>query len=739
MPTISSRLSIPLLLIIFVALLAPFTARASDVSTGCKLRALFGFGCPPAPAPTPAPPAAPATVSAQAPSTATAPASVPAKAVPPSYGYDGSDTANYNYRTEAYVERITYCSSSYPNNPDRFDDCMNSPALNNLVARPVAESISDTKVIPADNAVANSVSQRATQYCYDNEYAVNAVYGGSYSKCQTDMERKFGGAGAASAAPQPVQVGGPTGNDSGPGQVGEYRFEQIAKNCREGDTGDDMNSCMLNSLKTYQGTVTASDAVRVQDYLQSQESSARTPAVGSAPAYVSPYNDARDPSGFQTYIDNCDRKYGSGTSYSNECKEPILREMGISGSAQDQTPADYYGQYAPVEDYSRPAPATDIARSQPCVSRAGNGDCLDEPTGGLRCYSWIASWLPACENYKSTPTLVSDDRGSVTTSYKPQQLPAPVEERQASLPRPYTREEEDALRRITITAEDTSFTSSETSSGEFVTPGWVTSFKNWFTGGNTEPEQQYRSYVDRDTEYQTLGDGSTVSISTLGDEEYYYDDTEPLSYEPPAPAQYGTFVGPDSYCANEDCSVLINYTDEQPGSYGYEGFPPAGVVTIPPQFGTDLTNEQVNLVGNRCLDIGFDLGSPSGRDCLEMEADNLREFGTLIPLDDLPGAHTGVDSSGESFIKEANFVLPEDNFNAPVNDNGWSLWEPTSWPIWGTETQAKPTRQFSTAVPFSGELFNQSLAAGAFGAFLLKDKQKDAPARPAREPFGNGL
>lgn len=37
-----------------------------------------------------------------------------------------------------------------------------------------------------------------------------------------------------------------------------------------------------------------------------------------------------------------------------------------------------------------------------------------------------------------------------------------------------------------------------------------------------------------------------------------------------------------------------------------------------------------------------------------------------------------------------------------------------------TQASNKPTREFSTAVPFSGVLFNQSLAASAFGAFLTR-------------------
>lgn len=50
-----------------------------------------------------------------------------------------------------------------------------------------------------------------------------------------------------------------------------------------------------------------------------------------------------------------------------------------------------------------------------------------------------------------------------------------------------------------------------------------------------------------------------------------------------------------------------------------------------------------------------------------------------------------------------------------------------------------PHGQYSVAVPFSNELFNQSLAASAFGAFLLKDKEDNIPARGAREPYGHGL
>ena len=45
--------------------------------------------------------------------------------------------------------------------------------------------------------------------------------------------------------------------------------------------------------------------------------------------------------------------------------------------------------------------------------------------------------------------------------------------------------------------------------------------------------------------------------------------------------------------------------------------------------------------------------------------------------------------------------------------------------MWSTDdgASAKPTRQFSMAIPFSDKMFEQSLAASAFGAFLAGPKK----------------
>lgn len=82
----------------------------------------------------------------------------------------------------------------------------------------------------------------------------------------------------------------------------------------------------------------------------------------------------------------------------------------------------------------------------------------------------------------------------------------------------------------------------------------------------------------------------------------------------------------------------------------------------------------------------------------------------------------------------AGIPLEEDTAFQPVQQesqqaiesSGWqAFFDPSSWWPWGGDTEAsnKPTRQFSTAVPFSETLVNQSLVASAFGAFLAGSKK----------------
>ena len=73
----------------------------------------------------------------------------------------------------------------------------------------------------------------------------------------------------------PEQVGGPTSDDAGPGQIGDYRLELIAKNCQEGEgrsDADTLELCMNRSVQFWQGgSLSGEDAVRVRDYIQSQD------------------------------------------------------------------------------------------------------------------------------------------------------------------------------------------------------------------------------------------------------------------------------------------------------------------------------------------------------------------------------------------------------------------------------------------------------------------------------------
>ncbi|MDO8481823.1 MAG: hypothetical protein Q7S75_01935 [bacterium] len=503
----------------------------------------------------------------------------------------------------------------------------------------------------------------------------------------------------------PEQLGGPTGNDTGLGKVGTYRFEQIANNCRLGDTGDDMNICMLNSIKTYQGSIDASDAVRVRNYIQLQSNPVQTTTAGSAPAST---GNSADPNGYQLYMDACDQKYGSGSADSNTCKEPILKEMGVVGFPQTSAQA--------------PTPVSGgIYDSQGNLIAQRAGSEADLPPTYATGWGWFdRNILRIPETKTSAPILVADEKtGGIKTIY------APVEDRPSpDSPRPYTREEENALSRITVTAEETQFTPAETTSGEAT--GWLKNFQDSI-------KDSISSGWD-----SLFGSGSENPTPAPSNENLDYGNL------PTSPSDENVIVTPYMPSGGEIVEIpLPDY-----GAGDTEGYAPAEPAqpdtqefTGTPQFGADLTDQQIQLIGNKCSD-NFSFGGLGFTDCLQAEADYMRANGGLPAPDPqfLP-----MDGS----VDDVNFVPEINNQNqydqntdgqtgvinaaggdviqvdAPASNDGWTIWNPISWPIfeeWGTEASNKPTRQFSGAVPSSGELANQSLAASAFGAFLSGKK-----------------
>jgi len=539
----------------------------------------------------------------------------------------------------------------------------------------------------------------------------------------------------------------------------DAEFNRIATSCGNDDLGMGQERCMNYMIGLYRGgNPLSSDALKVQTYINSQ-SSAPQPITGASQtvqqkldacnAWTDEYGnetqnstlckngvlDAARDSGepaqtpsidqfsgagrnLQADFDTCDTAFGVGTSASNKCKEPLLQEMQNNtptwtttyDPTSPQTSEDFYNQLrqnaANATFETRPA----VSTVQPCARRAGNGDCLDEPTGGLRCYSWIASWLPACENYKAASTFVADEKGGVTY----QQFPAPVEERQAPTPRPYTREEENALSRITVTAEDTRFTPDETAPGPAT--GWLKDtqdfFASFFGGGADSSSAPYvPSYVGPNSR-SIDGRASSVLVEEMGGGEW--DFTGDTAQTAPLNNFYGEQEGtrlPDSVVDD-----TANYAPTPPLLPFYDmskGNDPEQV--------TGLSSEWLQEISNHCVN------DPYFQGCVLNNIDSVKATGELIPSFQpdvpLPGMYQGNTGAGESFIKDASFV--PDNSDGSAEDTGWSLWNPGSWPIfetWGTEASIKPPRQFSMAVPFSDTLFNQSLAASAFGAFLLKSK-----------------
>src|SRR3989338_6777559 len=550
----------------------------------------------------------------------------------------------------------------------------------------------------------------------------------------------------------------------------DAEFERIGKSCGADDLGMGQERCMNYMIGLYRGgNPLSSDALKVQTYINSQ-SSAPQPSTGNDAdcaakypnegdygrylqcvtqgqsqtpsatdsAYVNPYGESSSNADFYTYMDSCDKKYGTNTTDANICKEPILREMGIT------EPMQYP---APVVDYSRSAPAEDIARfnsAQPCARRAGNGDCLDEPTGGLQCYSWIASWLPACENYKSTPTLVPTKEGGVSVTYE--QFPAPVEERQAPVPRPYTREEEDALSRITVTAEDTRFTPDETTPGPAT--GWLKNTQDFFSGlfggGASKSKATYEIY-DLERAYPDIPMGANFEpdwtpvlieqniFAAPAAVEVDYGQTPPGWDEPYNDSQdeillytetireedYG---GDGTYWQEDAATNASGDASNQPSMRGF------GTYDIrkgnDPEQVTGLTSDQLQKISDHCADDVYFQG------CVLNNIDTFKVTGELIPSiqpsEPLPGEFSNTMQS-ESFVKDANYVQENVINDIPIQQDegtGWSIWNPSSWPIFqGTEASIKPLRQFSMAVPLSGEMFQQSLVASAFGAFLADPKK----------------
>ena len=105
-------------------------------------------------------------------------------------------------------------------------------------------------------------------------------------------------------------------------------------------------------------------------------------------------------------------------------------------------------------------------------------------------------------------------------------------------------------------------------------------------------------------------------------------------------------------------------------------------------------------------------------------------------LDDSVQPTTGLDEDligiqpGPTWTEVLTPITPEtqgdpvlDQLPPPVFEPNYQWGGPDDYDNWPWDQgNAGPTRQYSVAVPFSEELFNQSLVASAFGAFLLKSK-----------------
>ncbi|MDO8481467.1 MAG: hypothetical protein Q7S75_00055 [bacterium] len=670
----SSRLSIPLILIIFVALLVPLTARAytdeecssfwqhpvAYLSNECVSRRQQE-----------AVPLRPAPVTAPAP----APSATAVLPVDEAFQqYRAGERASYNSNPLPPAEAIQQYRAgeraSYNNNP-----------------LPPAKAIQQYRA--GERALYNTAPGATAPVSTEPDPSVWVKDSTGAYFLKSDLKSSA----PAGTTLTPLQKYQAQFNV-------DAEFERIGKSCADEPS---QQECMINTIASYRGGVPlSSDVVKVQTYINSQpepsqpsagndvdcaaqypnegdygrylqcvtQGESQTPSA-TAPAYTSPYGESSSDADFYTYMDSCDKKYGTNTTDANICKEPILREMGISGSAQAQTPVDYYGTYAPVETRSR-----DSALNTPqdysyesAVAKGAEDDVGKFQTGPLKCWSWVASFWSGCENYKSTPTPVADKYGGVTY----EQFPAQVEDRQAPTPRPYTREEEDTLSRITGTAEETSFTSDETAPGPAT--GWLLSTQNFFSnllGGDdaSEPKATYEVY----------------------DPEHSYPDNR----------YYGAPIDD----VNE--TEIVNTDIWQNGAvpYGYDR------AEIPPVNGTELPPEYV---------------VPVDYEWTGADEDDSRPGQVSAPEDN---SYMVNQASDEQNLGEDGAYLQEDTGSSGTE--GQSFWGE----LWGdvqdmwsiddsvdSGASIKSPRQFSMAVPFSDTLFNQSLAASAFGAFLSGPKK----------------
>ena len=105
-------------------------------------------------------------------------------------------------------------------------------------------------------------------------------------------------------------------------------------------------------------------------------------------------------------------------------------------------------------------------------------------------------------------------------------------------------------------------------------------------------------------------------------------------------------------------------------------------------------------------------------------------------LDDSVQPTTGLDEDligiqpGPTWTEVLTPITPEtqgdpvlEQLPPPVFEPNYQWGGPDDYDNWPWDQgNAGPTRQYSVAVPFSEELFNQSLVASAFGAFLLKSR-----------------
>lgn len=284
---------------------------------------------------------------------------------------------------------------------------------------------------------------------------------------------------------------------------------------------------------------------------------------------------------------------------------------------------------------------------------------LEENSGPTKCWSWL-SWVPGCEG--SRTTSAAEDGGTVET-YTPSYQPT-----QRSASQPY----EDL--------QSVSYGPTSPTVPQPLRSGW----------SQANPELLGPEYPG--VSYQPLPDN------------WYKADPNLLDSNAPVPQQL-----PDNWYKADPSVLNNNYpgVSPSPASYTVRCAPGDSSCTDTP--GGPVWDYNQPLYEEQAVE--------------QYSAQTGQQYEPYLgEWDYSDNPYAGIPLVEE----DTAFQAVQQESQQAIESSVWqAFFDPSSWWPWGGDTEAsnKPTRQFSTAVPFSETLVNQSLVASAFGAFLASPKK----------------